>query len=61
MLNENERYDEIYHQPVIPGSEVRGMVRNLYETLTDSCMSGLSENEIPEVSLPKNFKRNWQM
>lgn len=61
MLDENERYDEIYHQPVIPGSEIRGMVRNLYETLTDSCMSGLSENEIPEVSLPKNFKRNWQM
>lgn len=57
MLNENERYDEIYHQPVIPGSEVRGMVRNLYETLTDSCMSGLSENEIPEVSLPKKFQK----
>ena len=58
MLNKNERYDESYHQPVIPGSEVRGMVRSLYETLTDSCMSGLSENEIPEVSLPKKFKKS---
>ena len=50
LLKQNQRYDDVYHQPVIPGSEVRGMIRNLYETLTDSCMSGLTVNEIPNVS-----------
>ena len=32
--------------PVIPGSEVRGMVRSLYETLTNSCISFINENEV---------------
>lgn len=27
------------HAPVIPGSEIRGVIRNVYETLTNSCMS----------------------
>lgn len=29
--------------PAIPGSEIRGMIRHKYETLTNSCMSGLSK------------------
>lgn len=31
-------------KPVIPGSELRGMVRSMYETFTDSCLSAF-ENE----------------
>lgn len=31
--------------PVIPGSEVRGMFRSVYETLTDSCLSALPGEE----------------
>ena len=46
-LNEEERYDGNYHVPVIPGSEMRGVVRNVYETLTDSCMGLL--NEVTQV------------
>ena len=30
------------HKPVIPGSQMRGMVRSLYETVTASCMSVLN-------------------
>ena len=56
LLKQNQRYDDVYHQPVIPGSEVRGMIRNLYETLTDSCMSGLTVNEIPIKRVPGIFK-----
>lgn len=33
-----------YHEPVVPGSEMRGLVRNVYETLTDSCMGILNDD-----------------
>ncbi len=33
------------HEPVIPGSEVRGMIRSIYETLTDSCLSILNNDQ----------------
>ena len=56
LMKQEQRYDDVYHQPVIPGSEVRGMIRNLYETLTDSCMSGLTVNEIPIKRVPGIFK-----
>lgn len=46
-LNVEENYEGIYHIPVVPGSEIRGVVRNVYETLTDSCMGLLNEEERP--------------
>ena len=33
-----------YYEPVVPGSEMRGLVRNVYETLTDSCMGILNDD-----------------
>ncbi|MCD8097690.1 MAG: RAMP superfamily CRISPR-associated protein [Lachnospiraceae bacterium] len=33
-----------YFEPVIPGSEVRGMIRNIYETVTGSCMSAIDDD-----------------
>ena len=41
-------YRNEYYEPVIPGSEIRGMVRSIYETLTDSCMSVFNDSIIPE-------------
>ncbi len=35
--------DGEYNKPVIPGSEMRGLVRSTYETLTDSCMGLLND------------------
>lgn len=35
--------DTNYHEPVIPGSEMRGLIRSTYETLTDSCMGLLND------------------
>lgn len=32
--------------PIIPGSELRGMLRNNYEILTNSCLSALNDDEI---------------
>ncbi|MCR4682712.1 MAG: TIGR03986 family CRISPR-associated RAMP protein [Clostridiales bacterium] len=33
--------------PVIPGSEIRGMIRNVYEQLTNSCMLHIDEFNLP--------------
>lgn len=41
--------------PVIPGSEIRGMLRSDYEVFTDSCMSTLS-NDINFISRTKDIK-----
>ncbi len=46
-LETGKYYENEYHVPVIPGSEMRGVVRNVYETLTDSCMGLLNEDEYP--------------
>ena len=46
-LDTSKHYDGVYHMPVIPGSEMRGVIRNIYETLTDSCMGMLNEETYP--------------
>ena len=33
-------------KPVIPGSEIRGMIRSVYEALTDSCFSAVNEDAL---------------
>lgn len=35
-------------EPVIPGSELRGMLRGIYETLTNSCMGVFNDELYPE-------------
>lgn len=37
-------FSKQYHEPVIPGSQMRGLVRSLYETLTSSCMSVINND-----------------
>jgi len=32
--------------PVIPGSSIRGMIRSIYETLTDSCLSSVDDDMV---------------
>lgn len=46
-LDPTKTYNGEYHVPVIPGSEIRGVVRNAYETLTNSCMGLLNADEYP--------------
>ena len=45
-----------YHEPVIPGSELRGMVRSIYEAITKSCMSVLNSEERPAKRTGEIFK-----
>ena len=47
-LETDRTYDNEYHVPVIPGSEIRGVVRQVYETLTDSCMGILNVDAYPD-------------
>lgn len=42
--------------PVIPGSEIRGVIRSVYETLTDSCMGVLNSETMPVKRSPEQFK-----
>jgi CRISPR-associated protein (TIGR03986 family) len=54
-------------EPVIPGSEIRGMVRNIYEQLTNSCFLEVDENNLPykrtplpkKAALMKYDGKNW--
>lgn len=41
--------------PVIPGSEIRGVIRSVYETLTDSCMGVLNSETMPVKRSPERF------
>lgn len=54
-LDPTKRYEDDYPIPVIPGSEMRGVVRNVYETLTDSCMSVLNADTYPVKRSPERF------
>lgn len=42
--------------PVLPGSELRGMIRSIYETLTGSCMGVLNEDTHPVKRTGEIFK-----
>ena len=55
-LDSAKRYEEIYHEPVIPGSEIRGVIRSVYEVLTDSCMGVLNREEYPIKRTAAQFK-----
>lgn len=56
--------------PVIPGSEIRGMLRSDYEVFTNSCMSTLNEDmtfisRTKDIKLPGILKKgedgNWEL
>lgn len=55
-LETDRTYDNEYHVPVIPGSEIRGVVRQVYETLTDSCMGILNVDAYPVKRTMGQFK-----
>ena len=54
-LDLEKHYEGIFQIPVIPGSEIRGSVKNVYETLTDSCMGVLNEEKYPAKRTAEQF------
>lgn len=56
QLNPARTYNQEYQEPVIPGSELRGMLRSVYETLTDSCMGILNENNYPIMRIQESYQ-----
>lgn len=43
-------------RPVIPGSEMRGLLRSSYEIVTDSCLFALDERKVLSKRMPQPFK-----
>lgn len=43
---ENKKSQDNIYQPVIPGSEIRGCIRNVYEALTNSCYNFNKNNDL---------------
>ncbi|ORX23350.1 CRISPR-associated RAMP family protein [Thermoanaerobacterium sp. PSU-2] len=42
----NQKRTSKYSEPVIPASEIRGVIRAAYEALTDSCMSTIDDSGV---------------
>lgn len=55
-MDPEKTYDDESAVPVLPGSELRGMVRGIYETLTDSCMGVLNGDERPVKRTSQMFQ-----
>ena len=51
----NTGVEQPYYAPIIPGSEMRGAIRSIYEALTDSCLSALDEDNIFSRRTPERF------
>ena len=45
-LSSRSDLKNIYQEPVIPGSEIRGVIRSAYEALTNSCLSSIDETSV---------------
>ena len=55
VKNPHYQYDffkDSNKNPLIPGSEIRGMIRSIYETITDSCVSALLDTHDFSMRLP---------
>lgn len=55
-MDTNKVYDKVPEKPIIPGSELRGMIRGIYETLTASCMGVLNEDVVPSLRTAEIFR-----
>lgn len=54
--SQDKTFENEYQMPVIPGSSVRGVIRNIYETLTGSCMGAFNEDERISIRTQEIFK-----
>lgn len=57
LSDRTEVIKEPDYKPVIPGSEMRGMLRSYYEILTNSCMSAIDDDT---VTLSKRTNQTYE-
>jgi CRISPR-associated protein (TIGR03986 family) len=55
LSDKTKTYEKEVFKPVIPGSEIRGMLRSNFEMLTNSCMSVLESDEVLSKRTTQNF------
>jgi len=48
---------DVYSRPIIPGSSLRGMIRSVFESVTDSCMSTVDEEAMLHRRSPEAYKK----
>jgi hypothetical protein len=46
LEGKKQKQGSLPSEPIIPGSELRGMTRSVFETLTNSCMSALDDKKV---------------
>lgn len=56
ILEAGKIYENEFFEPVIPGSEVRGVIRSIYETLTDSCIHQMNGDVVMGKRTVEYFK-----
>ncbi len=56
LSSENASVEDSYYEPVIPGSEIRGMIRSNYEILTNSCLSAVDGDMVLSKRTNETFK-----
>lgn len=56
LSNVKEDCSDKFQMPVIPGSEIRGMLRSYYEVLTNSCLSVMEEDAILSRRMIETFE-----
>ncbi len=56
LSNEDTSVEDSYYEPVIPGSEIRGMIRSNYEILTNSCLSAVEDDMVLSKRTNETFK-----
>lgn len=54
-LRNRSSSDGVKYDPVIPGSEMRGAVRSLYEAFTDSCFSAMDSDAVLSKRTPQRY------
>ena len=56
LSDTSKTYETDYASPVIPGSEIRGMLRSNYEILTNSCLSAIDDNVVLSKRTAETFQ-----
>lgn len=56
LSNVSESVEDKFFEPVIPGSEMRGMIRSNYEIITNSCLSAVDDDEVLSKHTNETFK-----
>ncbi len=56
LSDEKESVKDRFFEPVIPGSEIRGMIRSNYEIITNSCLPFVDDDDVLSKRTDETYK-----